>query len=72
MEIARQLESQSREIAARQTEGQRLTAELHARLGRTGLVGGAVRRPTRCWRSHRTTRRPGRRGDGRGRPSGWT
>ena len=33
MEIARQLESQSREIAARQTEGQRLTAELHARLG---------------------------------------
>jgi hypothetical protein len=33
MEIARQLESQSREIASRQTEGQRLTAELHARLG---------------------------------------
>ena len=33
MEIARQLESQSREIAARQTEGQRLSAELHTRLG---------------------------------------
>jgi hypothetical protein len=33
MEIARVLESQSREIAARQTAGQRITAELHARLG---------------------------------------
>ena len=33
MEIARQLESQGRALAERQTEGQRLTAELHARLG---------------------------------------
>jgi hypothetical protein len=33
MEIARQLELQSREIASRQTEGQRLSAELHCRLG---------------------------------------
>ncbi len=33
MEIARQLESQSRALAVRQTEGQRLTAELHERLG---------------------------------------
>jgi hypothetical protein len=33
MEIARQLESQSREIANRENEGGRLSAELHARLG---------------------------------------
>jgi hypothetical protein len=33
MDIARQIESRTRELAAQQTEGQRLSAELHARLG---------------------------------------
>jgi hypothetical protein len=33
MELTRHLESRGRELAAQQTEGQRLSAELHARLG---------------------------------------
>lgn len=33
MDIARQLETRSRDLAAQQTEGQRLSAELHTRLG---------------------------------------
>lgn len=44
MDIARQLDAQGREIAARESEGHRLSAELHARLGEqdwSGVLGAA-------------------------------